>query len=170
MTDVRNRMVVAVVALIGVFVATYLLLYKLGAFGSILCGTGGCETVQNSPWAYFFGIPVAAWGVLGYLGILAAALAGTRPGLVHSRWVSIALLAFTSLALAFSIYLSILEEFVIHAWCQWCIASAVLSVLAFAFSLPEIRRLRDTGSPHEDAMPSRSPRETPEVEAGRGAR
>lgn len=144
MIDVRNRMVVATVALIGVFIATYLLLYKLGAFGSVLCGTGGCETVQNSPWAYFLGVPVAAWGLLGYLAILGAALAGTRPGIVHQRWVSLALLALTTLALLFSVYLSILEEFVIHAWCQWCIASAVLSVLAFAFSLPEIRRLRQS--------------------------
>jgi uncharacterized membrane protein len=140
--DVRNRRVVAVVALIGAFVATYLLLYKLGAFGSILCGTGGCETVQNSPWAYFLGVPVAAWGLVGYVAILGLALTGTQPQFADSRFVSVGLLALTGLALLFSVYLSFLEEFVIHAWCQWCIVSAILSVLAFAFSLPEIRRLR----------------------------
>ena len=138
--DVRNRMGVAVVALLGIFVATYLLLYKLGAFGTLLCGTGGCETVQNSPWAYFLGIPVAAWGLAGYLAILAVAMAGIQPRFADARWISNALLALTGIALAFSIYLSILEEFVIHAWCQWCIASAVLSVLAFGLSLPELRR------------------------------
>jgi uncharacterized membrane protein len=143
--DVRNRRVVAVVALIGAFVATYLLLYKLGAFGSILCGTGGCETVQNSPWAYFLGVPVAAWGLVGYVAILGLALTGTHPQLADSRLVPVGLLALTGLAVLFSIYLSFLEEFVIHAWCQWCIISAILSVLAFAFSLPEIRRLRGSG-------------------------
>lgn len=127
----------------GVFVAAYLFLYKLGAFGSILCGTGGCETVQNSPWAYFLGIPVAAWGLAGYLSILGIAMLGTLPRFMEASWVSAGLLALTGVAVLFSIYLSILEEFVIHAWCQWCIASAVLAVLAFAFSLPELRRLRE---------------------------
>lgn len=140
--DIRNRMAIAVVALLGVFVAAYLLLYKLGAFGTILCGTGGCETVQNSPWAYFLGVPVAAWGLAGYLTILLVALAGVQPRLADDRRVAIALLALTGTALIFSIYLSILEEFVIHAWCQWCIVSAVLSVLAFGLALPEVPRAR----------------------------
>jgi hypothetical protein len=33
--DVWNRMVVAALALVGVFVATYLLLYKLGVMGTL---------------------------------------------------------------------------------------------------------------------------------------
>lgn len=138
--DTRNRMVIAVVALLGIFISTYLLLYNLGAFGTVLCGTGGCETVQNSPWAYFMGIPVAGLGVAGYLAILVVALLGIQPRFAAERWVSVALLALTGTALAFSIYLSILEEFVIHAWCQWCIASAVLAVVAFGMAVPEVRR------------------------------
>ncbi len=142
MSSLTNRKVVAAVALIGVFVATYLLLYKLGAIGSMLCGTGGCETVQNSPWAYFLGVPVAAWGLVGYLAILATAVIGTDPRAEHQRWIPVTLLVLTSAAVVFSIYLSYLEEFVIHAWCQWCIVSAILSGVAFGFSLPEIRRLK----------------------------
>lgn len=131
------------VALLGIFVATYLLLYKLGAFGNILCGTGGCETVQNSPWAYFLGIPVAAWGLAGYGILFVLALLGLQPRFGAATWVSGGILGVTTLALLFSVYLSILEEFVIHAWCQWCIASAVLSLAAFLLSLPELRRLRE---------------------------
>ena len=133
----------AVLALVGVFVAAYLFLYKIGAFGVIACGTGACETVQNSPWAYFLGIPVAAWGLAGYIAIFAAAFLGTHPRFAERRWVSYALLAFTGLAFLFSVYLSVLEEFVIHAWCRWCIVSAIISTLAFGFSLPEIRKLKD---------------------------
>ena len=138
-----NRRVVAVVALIGAFVATYLLLYKLGFVGSLLCGVeGACEVVQNSKYAYFLGIPVAGWGLLGYLLIVAVAIAGSQPRLALHRWVPGALVALTGAAVVFSAYLSLLEAFVIHAWCRWCIASAILSVLAFLFSLPEIPRLR----------------------------
>ncbi len=137
-----NRMVVTTLALIGVFIAAYLLMYKLGVFGTLICGDGGCETVQASPWAYFLGVPVAAWGLVGYLAMLVTAFLGTQPRFADQPWVSWGLLALTGLAFAFSIYLSILEEFVIHAWCQWCIASAILSTAAFGFSLPEIGRLR----------------------------
>lgn len=140
--DTRNRMAIAVIALTGVFVALYMLLYKLGAFGTILCGTGGCEIVQSSPWAYFLGIPVAAWGLAGYLAMLAVAMAGIQPRFAGSRWVPAALLALTTIALLFSVYLSYLEEFVIGAWCQWCIASAILAVMAFVLALPEVRRAR----------------------------
>lgn len=139
-----NRMVVTTVALVGAFVATYLLLYKVGAFGTIACGDGGCETVQNSPWADFLGVPVAGWGVIGYLAILGTAFLGTRPRFVDRRWVSIGLLALTGVAFLFSIYLSLLEQFVIHAWCRWCIVSALLSTVAFGFSLPEIARVRQS--------------------------
>ena len=137
-------MVVAATALIGVFVSTYLLLYKLGYVGSLICGVGGgCETVQASKWAYFLGIPVAAWGLAGYLAILVTAMAGTQPRFARERWVSWGLLLLTGLAFAFSVYLSVLEEWVIRAWCRWCIASAVIATTAFLLSLPEIRRLRE---------------------------
>ena len=66
-----NRMAVAILALIGLLISTYLLLYKLNVMKTLLCGTGACETVQSSPWADFIGVPVPAWGVAGYLIILA---------------------------------------------------------------------------------------------------
>lgn len=142
MTRTGNRMVVATAALVGAFVAAYLLLYEIGTFGAIACGDAGCETVQNSPWAYFLGVPVAGWGLVGYLATFAVAFVGTQPRFADRRWVSIALIALTGGAFLFSIYLSALEEFVIHAWCQWCIVSAILATLMFGFSLPEIRKIR----------------------------
>lgn len=139
----RNRMVVAAAALVGLFVSAYLLLYKLGYVGSLACGVGGgCETVQASRFAYFMGIPVAGWGVAGYLAILAVALAGSQPRFATERWVSWALLLLTATAFAFSLYLSALEEWVIRAWCRWCIVSAVIASVSFVFALPEARRLR----------------------------
>ena len=138
-----NRMGIAAVALVGVFIAIYMLLYKLGVLGTVICGSsGGCEIVQASRYAYFLGIPVAAWGLLGYLLMLGVALAGIQPGLVGARWVALALLVLTGGAFLFSIYLSLLEEFVIGAWCRWCIASAIVSTVAFVLAWPEIGRLR----------------------------
>ena len=46
------------------------------------------------------------------------------------------------IGLGFSGYLTYLEAYVINAWCQWCVSSAVIMVLAFFACLPELRRLR----------------------------
>jgi uncharacterized membrane protein len=139
-----NRMVVAALALVGAFVSTYLLLFKLGVLGTLVCGAdGGCDIVQASRYAYLFGVPVAAWGLLGYLVIFGVAMAGTQPGLAARRWVSAALLGLTGGAFLFSVYLSALSGYVIGAWCQWCLVSATLATLSFLSSLPELRRLRE---------------------------
>jgi uncharacterized membrane protein len=140
---VGNRMFIAVLALIGVLISTYMSAYKFGLLGEIACGSGGCRMVQNSPWSVFYGIPVPVIGLLGYTAMLVAALAGVQ-SFVHSRMVPLVITGGAVIGLAFTAYLTYLEAFVIHAWCRWCIASAVLAVLIFLFALPEFRRLRRT--------------------------
>lgn len=56
-----NRMITALLALGGLFVAVYLLLFELRVVGTLVCGVGGgCHTVQASQWAVFLGVPVPA--------------------------------------------------------------------------------------------------------------
>ena len=137
-----HRMAVAVFALIGVLIATYMLLYKMQVIGTVLCGSGSCETVQASPWAVFLGVPVPAWGVAGYLLILVLAFLGLQPAMAENKVLSAMILGSATVAFVFSIYLSALEAFVIHAWCRWCIGSAVVATLIFLSALPEIPALR----------------------------
>ncbi|HEX6133249.1 MAG TPA: vitamin K epoxide reductase family protein [Longimicrobiales bacterium] len=137
-----NRMGVALLALIGVLVSAYMAAYTFGMVGSIVCGTGGCETVQNSPWAVFLGVPVPIIGLVGYGALLAAALLGLQPRFEDDRRVALVLIAGAVIGLVFTGYLTYLEAAVIHAWCRWCIVSAVLATLIFVFTLPELRRLR----------------------------
>ena len=66
-----RRMGAALLSLIGIFVAAYLYLYKIGEIGSVMCGTGGCETVQLSRWSSFLGVDVALIGIVGYAGLFA---------------------------------------------------------------------------------------------------
>lgn len=136
------RMAIAVLALLGLLVAGYLTLFHLGYLGAIQCSIGGCLTVQASRFAYFLGYPVAAWGVGAYLAILAVALAGVQPRLAGARWVALALFGLSAVGVVFSAYLTYLEAFVIRAWCQWCVVSAVLITLIFLCSLPGLRRAR----------------------------
>lgn len=133
---------VALLALIGVLVSAYMTAYKLGMVGSIVCGTGGCETVQNSPWSVFLGVPVPVIGLGGYGALLAVALLGLQPRFEDDRRIPLLLIAAGVLSLGFTAYLTYLEAAVIHAWCRWCIVSAILVTLVFLFILPEFRRLR----------------------------
>jgi uncharacterized membrane protein len=137
-----NRMAVATLALVGLLISSYMAAYKYGLIGAIACGSGGCSMVQNSPWAVLFGIPVPVIGLAGYAALLATAMAGLQPRLAHSRTVAVVLVGGAAIGLSFSAYLTYLEAFVIHAWCRWCIVSAVLAVLIFIFTIPEFRRLR----------------------------
>lgn len=136
------RMAIAVLALVGLLVAAYLSMYKLGMLGVIQCQIGGCEKVQTSQYAYFLGVPVAYYGVAAYIAILVVAMLGVQPRFERERWVALALFGMSAVGVMFSAYLTYLEAAVIHAWCQWCVVSAVLITLIFLLSLPGLRQAR----------------------------
>ena len=135
----NKRMLAALVALAGMFVALYLTLYKLGYIGTLVCAVGSCETVQTSKWATFLGFPVGAWGVAYYIGVLAVSLAGLTPALADRRAISLLLVTMTGFGLLFSLWLTYLELFVIHAICQWCVISALLAAALFVLSWLELK-------------------------------
>ena len=137
-----TRMLAALVALVGLFIALYMTLYKYGVIGTLTCAVGSCETVQTSRWATLFGLPVAVWGVGFYLSVLALAFAGITDRLYESRAISLALLALTGWGVVFSSWLTYLEAAVIKAWCQWCVVSAILTVVLFALSVLDWREKR----------------------------
>jgi uncharacterized membrane protein len=134
-------MFVAVLALLGFLVSLYMFAYALGITGSVVCGLGDCERVQSSHYAHIGPIPVSAFGVVGFLALMIVSLRGLQPSSVQSRAVALTLFGGGILGVAFSAYLTYLEAFVIHAWCQWCVSSAVIMVLAFLACLPELKRM-----------------------------
>jgi uncharacterized membrane protein len=140
-------MLAALLALVGLFVAIYLTLFKLGVIGQLVCAAGSCETVQTSRWAIFLGAPVAAWGVGFYVVVLALAIAGTTERWEESPQLSLAMLVVTGWGALFSLWLTALELFVIHAICQWCVGSAVIALSLFVVSLLDWRAVRDERAP-----------------------
>jgi uncharacterized membrane protein len=127
-----RRMATALVALVGLFVAAYLALYKAGVIGTLACGAGSCETVQLSKWATLLGLPVAFWGVAYYALVFTVAFALVLDRWAGSRPLALGLLLLTGWGVVFSAWLTYLELFVIHAICRWCVVSAVIAVALFA--------------------------------------
>ena len=135
-------MFIGVLAFIGVFLSTYLTLYKLGYIGELRCAVGSCETVNTSRWATFLGLPVAAWGLGFYVSTLALVFVGIQERYADSRAISLALVAMTGWGVLFSGWLTYLELFVIDAICMWCVISAGIVAIMFVVSLADLRDFR----------------------------
>ena len=135
-------MVAAVLSLIGVFLAFYLVANNLGWTPPIPCGTGACGLVQSSKYAWIGPVPVSAVGLAGYLALFALSIAGLQASLAGSRAIAFLLFAGALLGVLFSAYLTYLEAMVIQAWCRYCVASAILITVIFVATLPEVRRIR----------------------------
>ncbi len=135
-----HRMTAAVLSLIGFFISAYLYLYKIGRIGTLACGTGGCETVQLSPWSRFAGVEVSLIGLVGYAGLLAVSLAALQAALLARRWPMTLMMILSAIGVGFTVYLTYLELFVIHAICRWCVGSALIIIAIFLVSLREFLR------------------------------
>jgi len=96
--------------------------------------------VQTSRWAVFLGQPVALYGVIGYVAILIVALAGLRPAaLVEPGWNKL-LFGLATIGFVFTLYLTYLEVFVIHAICRWCAGSALIIAVIWVVAVAALRR------------------------------
>lgn len=159
MSAVKRRMLIALAAVPGLFVSLYLLLYKLGVYGTLACGQGGsCSVVQASSYARFLDVPVAGWGAGWYVAVLGVALwgahragdsagGGSADGLFGPAGL---LLALAASGFLFSAYLTGLEMWVIEAFCRWCLVSAGLSTVIMGLAVPEARRVLASRSGRAD--------------------
>jgi uncharacterized membrane protein len=140
------RVAIAVAAALGLAITAYLL-YERWTGGALACSTGGCKTVQHSAYSETFGVPVAALGFLAFAGLLATAVArGSTARLAQAT------LAIT--AVVFSGYLLYLQIGVIHAVCQWCVASDVLTTVIAGLALLRLATLPATCGPEPPSRPA----------------
>jgi uncharacterized membrane protein len=137
-----KRMIVAALALAGIFISLYLTLFKLGVIGELTCSIGSCETVNTSKWSTFLHIPVAAWGLLFYAEVFVIGVVGTTPRLENAPIVSVLLVAYAAIGVLFSAWLTYLELAVIHAICIWCVTSAAIVVAILLVSIADLSEVR----------------------------
>jgi len=123
--------------LAGLAVAAYLSYVEVTQSLAICGPVGDCNTVQQSPYARVFGlIPI---GLLGFYGYTVLGLGWLLRDRGPLRWNTLLATGLWLLALfgtLFSIYLTVLEPFVIGATCMWCVTSAILMTLLLWASTP----------------------------------
>ena len=134
MSDRALRIALLTVTGAGVAVAAYLTWVHYQPDSLICTGGGGCEKVQDSEYSLIAGIPVAVLGLGAWVAALALAL-------WDSELARTLLAALALVALAFAVYLVILQLFVIDAICVWCMVNDVVLVpLLAALALVRVRR------------------------------
>jgi uncharacterized membrane protein/glutaredoxin len=120
---------IPLLSLVGLGVAIYLAYVEITHVEAVCGPVGECNTVQSSPYAQIMGIPVAGLGMLNYLAIVALWIGQKYTAGRLANLSVLALLGFTLAGTIFSIYLTWLEIFVIHAVCAWCLSSAVITTI-----------------------------------------
>lgn len=117
-----------VFALIGFVDATYLTIKNIRG-ESIECSlTYGCNTVTSSIYAEIFGIPVALFGAIYYLSVILLSVFFLDKKKEYTLYIISKL---TWIGLIASAYFIFIQAFVLRAWCQYCIVSAITSTLLF---------------------------------------
>ncbi len=132
--------VIQLLAVPGLLLAFYLLLYHNGIIPDICHASGwedcGLVSGPNATYSAIGPIPVALIGFIGYALIFLVTWLAPWSDLVD-RYQPELLLGLTGLAFVFTLGLTGLEVFVIHAFCRFCLISAaiitVMLILAVSF-------------------------------------
>ena len=130
--------VMLALALVGTSIAFYDA-YELYNVQPLWCPPpiNGCNEVANSPDASIFDLPVSYYGVVYYLIMFGlAALLACEPFSRALRWAA---LGYAALGVGFSIYFMILQVVFIRAFCIYCLASALTTVLLLMAALAHFR-------------------------------
>ena len=121
---------IPILSVIGLGVAIYLTFIETTNAKAVCGPVGDCNAVQASPFAKLFGVvPVGLLGAVGYIGILAAWFLGRRGRGRLAQLMPVVIFGMALFGVLFSIYLTYIELFVIHAVCIWCLTSAVIMAL-----------------------------------------
>lgn len=135
------RMAIAVIAAVGIGVATYIFIADSTAGApTCLAGGGGCETVAKSSYSHIAGINIAIFGIIGWILILATVFFANDAARLGGFLVALG-------GFGFSIYLTYLEIWKIEAICQWCVANAILMTIAFILNTTRLLGYVGTDEP-----------------------
>lgn len=130
-----------VISAIGFVDAAYLTAtYYRGALPT--CGlVEGCETVLSSHFAAIGGVPIALAGSLFYLAVFLLIFAYVD---TH-RWIFVRLaVLLVSAGFLVTLFLLYLQAFVLKAYCQFCLLSAVTSTVLFVVGLLMLQQRQRT--------------------------
>lgn len=126
----------AIVALIGLADSIYLAVEHISG-RSVKCTiVSGCSEVLSSPYATVRGIPLALIGAIAYFTAFSLATLAA----FNYRYMGKLLALLVSLMFLTTLWLFYLQAFVIRAFCQFCLLSALVTTIMTVLVLIAWRR------------------------------
>lgn len=136
-----QHLILAVLAFVGLLVSSYIY-FKKARGEKLYCFSGdSCDEVVKSEYNKTFGVHNEVFGVLYFAFILflssAFFLFPPLNALAHEifPFLGTFILLLTAAAAAFAAYLTLIQLLVIKKFCEWCLASALMSFLIFVLVL-----------------------------------
>lgn len=127
------RASVALVVL-GLLVSIYMTIYKYSGNDNMCLGSGDCHTVNASRYSEVNGIPVAVFGIGGYLAILAVLYFETRNRFFKDN-ATLMVFGMALTGFLFTVWLIYVEIALLKAICPFCVTSQVAMTLIFILAV-----------------------------------
>ena len=103
-----------------------------------------CDTVSQSPYSIFLGLPVAVWGIIGYIFFLFFLLIAKNKDAGSKRvWTLLFLIAATFTL--HSIVLAVISTFYIHSYCIMCLVLYAVNLLLLFYTRMIRSRFKSSG-------------------------
>ena len=124
---------------LGLLVSIYMTVYKFSGNDNMCLGSGDCHTVNASKYSEVNGIPVAVFGIMGYLAILATLyFENKNPFFRQNGTLMIFGMALTGFL--FTVWLIYVELVLIRAICPFCVTSQVSMTIIFILAVTRLIR------------------------------
>ena len=139
-----SYLIAALLSLIGLADASYLTVQHLTGQSLRCTIISGCSEVLGSPYAQIGSIPLAAVGAAAYFAVFSLSILAA----FRYRFVRPLLAALVAVMFLMTLWLLYLQAFVIRHFCQYCLVSAVVTIILTALLViaPLVAGKRDRSS------------------------
>jgi uncharacterized membrane protein len=128
-------LITAVVSIIGLCIAYYIHTTKQKNETLVCPLEGSCDSVVQSSYSKFLGVPVELMGVLYYLFTAIGYLLIFFAVIPYTPLISFLSVWFAVSGALFSAYLVAVQGLVLREWCTWCVFSAIASFIVAILSV-----------------------------------
>ena len=125
--------------ILGLLVSIYMTIYKFTGDDGMCLGSGDCHTVNASKYSEVNGIPVAIFGIGGYLAILAV-LYFENSNRFFKQNATLMIFGMSLTGFLFTVWLIYVEIALLKAICPFCVTSQVAMTIIFMLAVARLIR------------------------------
>jgi uncharacterized membrane protein len=124
---------------LGLAVSIYMTIYKVTSNNAMCLGSGDCSTVNASRYSEVYGIPVAVFGVLGYLAILVTHYFENGNQFFKQNG-TLMVFGMALTGFLFTLWLIYVEAALLKAFCPFCVTSQAAMTIIFIIAVARLAK------------------------------